>query len=94
MWQKLKNGIIFNKTPVRILLFSDSSILTMQKFIQNTNSKYEAGGIILGEVKGEHIYVTDVSSPKKMTFVKVHTLNVKIKLISHSMNINTNKIIV
>ena len=65
MWQKLKNGIIFNKTPMKILLFSDSSISTMRKFIQNTNSKYEAGGIILGEVKGEHIYVTDVSYPKK-----------------------------
>lgn len=65
MWEKLKSGIIFNKNPVKILLFSDSSISTMQKFIQNTNSKCEAGGIILGEVKGKHIYVTDVSSPKK-----------------------------
>lgn len=65
MWEKLRSGIIFDRSPTRILLFSAKSISVLQKFIQNSQSKNEAGGIIIGEVKGQHIYIADVTYPRK-----------------------------
>ena len=65
MLEKLRSGIIFDKSPIKVLLFSNRSISILQKFIQNSPSKNEAGGIIIGEVKGQHIYITDVTYPRK-----------------------------
>ena len=40
MLEKLRSGIIFDRSPTRILLFSAKSISVLQKFIQNTIQAY------------------------------------------------------
>ena len=88
MLEKLRSGIIFDKSPIKVLLFSNRSISILQKFIQNSPSKNEAGGIIIGEVKGQHMsHILE-----KMIFKKGFILGVGIIIMYYFMKKSITKI--
>tara|TARA_R110002050_G_scaffold192314_2_gene327259 strand:+ start:4100 stop:4561 length:462 start_codon:yes stop_codon:yes gene_type:complete len=47
------------------IIISDTVLSNLKKFIQNEYYKHEAGGIILGQIKSNEIYILDITTPNK-----------------------------
>lgn len=57
----MKTISISNKT----IIISETVLNVIQQYIQNTPQKKEAGGILLGQVIQDKIYITRASTPNK-----------------------------
>lgn len=47
------------------LIIEREALNIMESFIQNDRKKHESGGILLGQIKDDRIYVQNVSPPNK-----------------------------
>jgi len=55
------------------IYISDSAVNIMRRFIQNDKKKSESGGILIGQIKGNNVYVQKVTIPNQFDKATRHT---------------------
>ncbi len=65
MWKELEEGFYYSSDKKNAIIFSKKAVKVLKRFIQDDNKKCEAGGIILGKVRGSYIYVSNITPPAR-----------------------------
>lgn len=64
MWKELRTGIIFSLSPLSGIVFENSVLQKLEEYIQIDKNSKEAGGILIGEKRGDNYHVSFITEPQ------------------------------